>query len=66
MPVSSLRPPKNVPTHDRRWNEHDRRSEVLPIEVFNGGSTTRHPCTTGVSCIGLLSLGLAVGRAAEC
>ena len=23
-------------------------------------------CTTGVSCVGLLSLGRAVGRAAEC
>ncbi|KIJ94288.1 hypothetical protein K443DRAFT_364677 [Laccaria amethystina LaAM-08-1] len=28
--------------HHNRRNEYDGRSEVLPIEVLNAGSTTRH------------------------
>ncbi|KIJ96678.1 hypothetical protein K443DRAFT_10475 [Laccaria amethystina LaAM-08-1] len=36
-------------------NEYDRRSEVLPIEVSNAGSTVRHLCTR-VSCVGILDV----------
>lgn len=48
--VSNVGPPKSVTTYDRRRDDYDRGSEVLPI-VSNAGSRTGHLCTTGVSCV---------------
>jgi hypothetical protein len=51
MRYSGQARPKNVTTYDRRRNEYDRRSDVLPIEASNAGSAVRRLCTR-FSCVG--------------